>query len=362
MTVMERHVLFFLCVCLTFPAFAQEVNHQRDEFYAVAEHFEKLGKLFRQSTERAAPAVVNIQVTQNRSVGGRGVRSLKMPVEESGSGIVATIDQKQVILTNRHVIEEAERDAIQILTYDRRILVPANIVSNEDFDIAVIEVAEKLPLSAQLGDSDQVFVGDIILAIGNPFGLDRSVSMGVISAVGRRNVPGTAGSVPRIGFFQTDAAVNPGSSGGMLLNLRGEVIGVLTAIATQGGKNEGVAFAMPINAVLRIAEQLVQKGTAVKPYMGFAPEMVSSEDRRRLTIDRFIGAKIKNIAPDTPAEQSGLKVGDIILTFNDTEVEDDIHILYLVALSEIDKPVILRINRGGEILNVKVTPVAQLSR
>ena len=359
---MERYVLIFLCVCLTFSAVAQEGDRQCEEFCATAEHFEKLSKLFRQSAELAAPAVVNIQVTQNRPVGGRGTRSPKMPAEESGSGMIATIAQKQVILTNRHVIEEADRDAVQILTHDRRILVPTKIVSNEDFDIAVIEVAEKLPPSAQFGDSNQVMVGDIVLAVGNPFGLDRSVSMGIISAVGRRNVPGTGGLVPRVGFFQTDAAINPGSSGGVLLTLRGEVIGIVTAIATQGGRNEGVAFVMPINDVLRVAEQLVRTGTAVKPYMGFAPEMVSFEDRRKLAMDRFIGAKIKNIAPDTPAERAGLKVGDVVLAFNGTEVEDDLHVLHLVALSEIDKPVVLRINRNGEILTITVTPIAQLSR
>jgi serine protease Do len=187
--------------------------------------------------------------------------------------------------------------------------------------------------------------------------------MGIISAVGRRDVPGSAGLAPRIDFFQTDAAVNPGSSGGMLLNLRGEVVGILTAIATQSGGNEGVAFVMPINAVLRIAEQLVKTETVVKPHIGFGLEStISSEDRRRLGMNRFIGARIGSIESGTPAAQAGLKAGDVILKFGTTEVEDRLHVIHLVAQSEIDKPVVLQINRNGERLNVTVTPAAQLSR
>jgi serine protease Do len=359
---MERFFLLFWCVCLTVPVVAQDGDRQRDELHAAAEHFEKLGKLFRQCTEQAAPAVVNIRVTQTRPSGTRGTRPPSM-TEESGSGIIATIAQKQVILTNRHVIEEAERGALQILTHDRKLLTPTNITTNEDFDIAVIEVAEKLPLSARFGDSDQVQVGDVVLAIGNPFGLDRSASMGIISAVGRRKVPGAAGSVPRVGFFQTDAAINPGSSGGMLLNLRGEAIGMITAIATQGGGSEGVAFVMPINAVLRIAEQLVQKGAVVKPYAGFNFEQtISLEERRNLGIDRLIGAKIKGVSSDSPAAQAGLTVGDVILAYNNTEVEDDLHVTHLVIQSEIGKPAVLRINRNGELLDVTIIPAEQLSR
>jgi len=204
---MERFLLFFLCVCLVVSAVAQGENRQHEVFDAVAEHcdfeyFERLGNLFRQSAELATPAVVSIRVTRNQSI-SRGTPA--RPVE--GSGIIATIAQKQVILTNRHVVERAEPSSIEILTHDRRLLTITGILGNEDFDIAVIEVDEELPKSVQFGDSDQVRVGDIVLAVGNPFGLDRSVSKGIISAVGRRNVPGTSGSAPRVDFFQTDAAV-----------------------------------------------------------------------------------------------------------------------------------------------------------
>ena len=358
---MERYLLCFLCLCLTVPTFAQDGTTQRVEHHTAAvEHFEKLGTLFRHSAEQAIPAVVSIRVTRTRAIG----RSTPFRVSEEGSGIVATIADRQVILTNRHVIEEAERGSIEIMTHDRRLLTLTRFFANADFDVAIIEVAETLPQSAVFGNSDQVRVGDIVLAIGNPFGLDRSVSMGIISAMGRREVPGATISAPRIDFFQTDAAINPGSSGGMLLNLRGEVIGVVTAIATQGGRNEGVAFVMPINGVLRIAEQLVRTGTVVRPYIGF--NFVSDgnfpmEDRRPLGIDRLIGARIHTVFSNSPAERAGLEVGDVVLMFGNTEVENDTHILHLIAQSEIDEPVVLRINREGEILDVTVTPIRFLS-
>ena len=358
---MKRIATFFLFACLTVSAFAQ--NEKGESSAAVEEHFEKLGVLFRQSAERVAPAVVNICVLQNRAV-GRANRSPKTPV--AGSGIVVTIAQKQVILTNRHVIGDAS--SVMILTHDRRILTPVKMASNEDFDLAILEVSEKLPCSAPFGNSEHVRTGDLVLAIGNPLELDRSLSMGVISAVGRRRVPNAGNSAPLIDFFQTDAAINPGSSGGALLNLRGEVIGIVTAIATQGGGNEGIAFVIPINAVLRIAEQLVQNGRVTKPYIGcnFDPDFSqltsSFDERQKLGIERFIGAKILTVAPNTPAEQAGLKSGDVILTFGNTEVEDDFHIIHLVAQSEIGKPVILQINRNREELKMTVTPQAHLSR
>ena len=366
---MNRLTAFFLFVCLTATVFAQDTERQRAEFLATAEHFDKLSTLFRQSIELVSPSAVSIRVTrtQNRPVGRGGSRStretIRETIEELGGGIVATIADKPVILTNRHIVAEAEQNPTLILTHDRSVLTPTKITMNADFDLAVIEVAESLLQSVSFGDSDKVRVGDIVLAIGDPFGLERSVSMGIISAVGRRDVPGAGNVAPRVDFFQTDAAVNPGSSGGMLINLRGEVIGILTAIATEGGGNDGVAFVMPINVALRIAEQLVQKEVVVRPYIGcrFDPAF-SLEERRRLGIDRFIGAKINTVDPDTPAAQAGLRAGDVILTFNHTEVEDGLHIIHLVAQSEIAKPVVLRVIRDGEMLSITITPTEQLSR
>lgn len=354
----------FLSTSFTAPPAAQEQTVTQEQLLAAAEPFAKLNDLLCRCAEYAAPVVVHIRITQVRSVNpGRTSRTTKMQVEESGSGIIASISGKQVILTNRHVVEGMEPKNMQILTGKRQILSPVNIILNEDFDIAVIEIKETLPQSAAFGNSDQVRTGEFVLAAGNPFGLERSISLGIISAVQRRNVPNTGTAPPRVPFFQTDAAVNPGSSGGPLFNLRGEVIGMTTAIATQSGGNEGIAFAMPAKILLRIAKQLIETGTVMKPFIGFGFDPVFSlAERKNLGIDRLIGAKIKSLEPDGPAEKAGLKTGDVVIEFNGTEVEDDAHIVNLVAEIESEKSVPLKINRSGKIMNINVTPVLQLSR
>jgi serine protease Do len=337
---------------------------ERRQLISVAEPFERLSEVFRLSTELVGKSVVHIEATQFKSVNpSRSGRSIKMQVEESGSGIVVTVSGKQVILTNRHVVGGIELSAVKILTHDRRLLTPNKITTNEDFDLAVIEVSETLPVSVLFGDSNGVRVGDMILVMGSPFGLDRSVSMGIVSAVNRRDIPSSSGQTPRVGFFQTDAAVNPGSSGGPMFNLHGEVLGLVTAIATQGGGSDGVAFVLPGKYVLRVAEQLVRDGSVVKPYIGagFDPDF-RSEKRKELGLDRQIGARILRLVPDSPASQTGLCVGDVILSFDGNEVEDDVHVINLVAQSEIDKPVKLIIFRDGQNTELSVTPSAQISR
>ncbi|MDR2439521.1 MAG: trypsin-like peptidase domain-containing protein [Planctomycetaceae bacterium] len=359
-----RFILLFVLLCYTAALPAQDRETLRRNLQTASAPFERLSEVFRSSVEFANPIIVHIEATQIKSVNpGRSGRMVKMQVEESGSGIIVDIADKQIILTNRHVVEGIELDSIKVQTYDRRLLTPVRILTNEDFDLAVMEVAEKMPYSADLGDSDRVQVGDIVLAVGSPFGLDRSVSMGIIGAVNRRNIPATNGITPKIGFFQTDAAINPGSSGGPLLNLRGEIIGLVTAIATQGGGDDGVAFVLPIKLILRIAEQLVRNGTAVKPHigLGFDPEF-NAEKRKKLGIDRQIGARINRVVPETPSAQIGLRVGDVILSFNGTEVEDDTHIVHLVALTEINKPVKITINREGNNMDLSITPSVQISR
>ncbi|MDR3182438.1 MAG: S1C family serine protease, partial [Planctomycetaceae bacterium] len=261
------------------------------------------------------------------------------------------------------VVAGIDTDSIQILTKDRYSLKAVGVSANEDFDIAVIETEGKIPPPVKFGNSDDLAAGDIILALGSPFGLERSLSLGIISAVGRRYIPGGGAATPRVSFLQVDAAVNPGSSGGPMLNLNGEVIGLQTAIATQSGGNEGVAFIMPVKTVLRVAEQLVKTGSVVRPYIGCGFDAsFSMDDRRRLGIDRLIGSRLKTIEPNGPASQAELKTGDVIVSFNGTEIEEDSHIVLLVAEAEIGKPVPLKVNRNGQTLDITLTPETQLSR
>jgi serine protease Do len=324
----------------------------------------ELSDTIRQSAAAVMPSVVHIQVSQIRNASsGRQNRSMKIQVEETGSGIVADIAGKTVILTNRHVVADAEPRSVLIIAADRKILTAKKISANEEFDVAVIEVENFDSKSVVFGDSDKVQVGDLVLAIGSPFGLERSLSLGIISATNRREIPGTGAATPLVPFFQVDAAVNPGSSGGPLLNLKGEVFGLQTAIATQGGGNEGVAFVTPIKTVKRVAEQLVKTGGVVKAFVGVGFDATFSlDDRRDLGIDKLIGAKIKSIDPNGPASRANLKNGDVILTFNNIEVEDDRHFVLLVSESEIGKPISLAINRNGQTSEKTITPVEQISR
>lgn len=378
----EIRPAFLFCKCLCILCFASfllgqdrtESNDRaalRRELAKAAEPFEKLGEVFRLSVELAGPAIVHIETSQVKSVhptkaAGRDVR---MQVEETGSGVIAKIGGKTVILTNRHVVDELPIDSVRIRTQNRRQLTPKRIRTNEDFDLALIELAitgqedgDDLP-TIDLGDSDKVRIGDPILVVGSPFGLERSVSMGIVGAVARRRIPSAPAHTSLAGFIQIDAAVNPGSSGGPMLNLRGEVVGLVTAIATQSGTNDGIAFVTPINAVLRIARQLVESEVALRPYIGvgFDPafDLVA---HRRLGLDRLIGARVSRVLPDSPADRAGLQKDDIVLKLDATEIEDDAHLIQRVAQCEIDRPVSLTIFRNDKIQTLSITPSSQISR
>ena len=319
----------------------------------------------RKAVEIAGPSVVHIESKQIKTVPStRNSRGTKMQVEESGSGIIADIDGKRIVLTNRHVVEGVPLDAITILTKDRHLLTPTLVLTNADFDVAAVVVAEEGLTSARFADSAEV--GDSILTIGSPFGLEQSVSKGIVSATNRRRVPASAGlAPPRVGFYQIDAAVNPGSSGGPMLNLQGEVVGVITAIATQGGGSEGVAFAIPAKTVLKIVRQLVKDGIVMRPYVGLVfdtAEVFGPAEHRKIGLDRLIGVRINKVEPNSPASQAGLQANDIILAVDDTEMEDDVHFVEHIAQSDIDSTISLRIFRSGQTLTVSITLGSQISR
>ncbi len=365
-----RDLLRFLTIIVCAVGFSEiqaqssERDSLRRQLAQAAAPFEELGNVIRLSVELAGPSIVHIESKQLRALQPNGAtgRSIQMEVEESGSGIVVKIAKKNVILTNRHVVEGIELASIKIQTHDRRRLTPTKVRTNADFDLAVVEVAEETPPPALLDESDRIQVGQIILAVGSPFGLDRSVSMGIVSATNRRRIPAATGQTPIVGFFQIDAAVNPGSSGGPMLNLRGEVVGMITAIATQGGGHEGVAFVLPMKIIKGVAEQLVRDGIVMKPFIGLGFEADFDESQHKaLGLDRMVGAKISHIAPDSPASQAGLQIGDVLLKLGDTEIEDDIHVVDYVARSIIDQAVPFQVLRDGRTIGGNITPAGKIS-
>ncbi|HKY07743.1 MAG TPA: PDZ domain-containing protein, partial [Candidatus Binatia bacterium] len=205
--------------------------------------------------------------------------------------------------------------------------------------------------AANFGDSDTLEVGEWVVAIGNPFGLDSTVTSGIVSAKGRH-----IGQGPYDNFIQTDASINPGNSGGPLLNLRGEVVGINTAIFSRTGGNIGIGFAIPINLVKELLPQLRGKGKVVRGYLGVLIQKVTPEIAESLGMEKSQGALVANVSKDGPAEKAGVKVGDVIVEFDGKEVRDSGDLPIIVARTPVDKKVRMKVLRDKKetILNVAV--------
>ncbi|MFN9912716.1 MAG: S1C family serine protease, partial [Pirellulaceae bacterium] len=202
----------------------------------------------------------------------------------------------------------AANSAIKVETHDRVRLEVMQVWSDSATDIAVMEVAGRQMLPARLGDSRQVEIGDFVFAVGSPFGLNHSVTYGIISAKGRRNLELGARAIEIQDFFQTDAAINPGNSGGPLMNYRGEVIGINTAIASNSGGNEGIGFSIPINLVMDVARRLVTHGELHRGYLGVVMDnQFDATKAQRIGLSNTRGALIKAVKPGSPAEAAGLR-------------------------------------------------------
>jgi serine protease Do len=254
-----------------------------------------------------------------------------------GSGFI--IDGDGSILTNNHVVENASKIVVK-LSDDQEY--EAKVVGRDQkTDIAIIRIEGKPNLpAASLGDSDNLEVGEWVVAIGNPFGLDSTVTSGIVSAKGRH-----IGQGPYDNFIQTDASINPGNSGGPLINLRGEVIGINTAIFSRTGGNIGIGFAIPINLVKELLPQLRGKGKVTRGYLGVLIQKVTPEIAESLGLDKAYGALVANVSKDGPADKAGVKVGDVIVEFDGKEVKDSGDLPILVARTAVDKKARLKVLR-----------------
>jgi serine protease Do len=264
-----------------------------------------------------------------------------------GSGFV--IDADGSILTNNHVVENAQKIVVK-LSDDQEY--EAKVVGRDPkTDIAVIKINSKIGLTAaSLGDSDKLEVGEWVMAIGNPFGLDSTVTSGIVSAKGRH-----IGQGPYDNFIQTDASINPGNSGGPLLNLRGEVVGINTAIFSRSGGNIGIGFAIPINLVKELLPQLRGKGKVTRGYLGVLIQKVTPEIAESLGIDKPRGALVANVSKDGPAEKAGVKVGDVIVEFDGKEIRESGDLPIVVARTPIDRKVRMKVLRDKKDLQLTVT-------
>jgi serine protease Do/serine protease DegQ len=262
-----------------------------------------------------------------------------------GSGVI--IDKRGLVLTNFHVVKGA--DEILIRLSDKREYRGQILGTDPKTDLAVVKFHPDQEITvASLGNSDALRVGEWAIAIGNPFGLDQTVTVGVISATGRSDV----GIATYENFIQTDASINPGNSGGPLVNLKGQVIGINTAIVAAG---QGIGFAIPINMVKRVVDQLVDKGKVVRGWLGVALQPLSPDLAQSLGLAGTNGAVVGSTITGSPAAQAGLQQGDVIIAYDSTPVDDYRHVQRLVAETRVGKSVTLQIVRKKQKMDVAIT-------
>jgi len=258
-----------------------------------------------------------------------------------GSGFI--ISEDGYILTNNHVIEDA--DEIIVRMRDRKELVAEVIGSDPRTDIALLKIeAEDLP-TVKIGKSSDLKVGQWVIAIGEPFGLDYTVTHGIVSALGRSLPDDTY--VP---FIQTDVSINPGNSGGPLFNLDGEVVGINSQIYSKSGGSMGLSFSIPIDIAMNITQQLRENGEVNRGFLGVQVQEVTSELSESFGLEKPIGALIGEVYPDTPAEKAKLEAGDVILEFNGKSIIKSADLPPIVGVSPINKPLKIKILRQGKVL------------
>ena len=319
---------------------------------------------FTRVAEHATPAVVNISTVSTKRRGPSPLMKHfsndprfrdffdrffegapdRRPQTSLGTGVI--IDGAGHVLTNNHVIKDADEITVKLASKQE---FKARVVgSDPKTDVAVLQVmgAKDLP-ALPLGDSDRLRVGQWALAIGNPFGLEHSLAVGVISATGRSEIGITALE----NFIQTDASINPGNSGGPLLNIRGEVVGLNTAIVAAG---QGIGFAIPINLARKIAGELVAKGKITRGWLGVSFQTVTPDLARSLGLPRKDGVVIGRVMPRSPAEAAGLKPGDLVLSLDGKTITDPGQADGLVADLEVGSEVEIAIRRGKEAKTLRL--------
>lgn len=270
----------------------------------------------------------------------RGIPAQPRVVEGLGSGVI--ISENGYILTNAHVVEGQGK--VMVRLHDGREFEAAEVKTDPKTDLALVRIDGAKDLKAAvLGDSDRVQVGDWVVALGQPFGLEGTVTAGIVSAKGRG-----LGIAARENFIQTDAAINPGNSGGPLVNLEGEVIGINTAISTRSGGYQGVGFAIPSNLAKWVAERLAADGVVRRGYLGVAIQLIDANLAEQLGVESKSGVVVTEVFPQTPAEEAGLKSGDVILSFDGKPVSSPNELQGLVEEASLDQRHKLEIVRDGK--------------
>jgi Do/DeqQ family serine protease len=328
----------------------------------------KLGNSFAPIVQKVIPSVVQVDVTgksgNGRSLGssdmqdqlrrffGRGFQipeQPEMPNQKAlGSGVIISADG--YILTNNHVVENSK--TIQVTLSDGRKLSGKVIGTDPQTDVALLKIDATDLQPVTLADSDSAQVGDLVLAIGDPFGIGTTVTEGIISAKNRTRV--TSGDADE-DFIQTDAAINPGNSGGALVDIEGRLIGINTSILSRSGGNQGIGFAVPANLCRWVADSLITKGKVERGYLGVHIQTLTPELAKAFKSNRAQGAVVIDVSPNSAAEQAGFKSGDVVVEFNNRPIESADQLKLQVAETPPGSAIPVQVDRNGQVMSFNVT-------
>ncbi|OZI41764.1 trypsin-like peptidase domain-containing protein [Bordetella genomosp. 4] len=317
------------------------------------------------AVSRATPAVVNVYTSKHVNVpvvplpedpilrqlfGQVPGLSRRQASTSLGSGVI--VSSEGYVLTNYHVVEAA--DAIEVALADGRAGTAKVVGADPDTDLAVLKLADNLrPLPvAVLATDRSLHVGDVVLAIGNPFGVGQTTTQGIVSALGRNGL----GINTYENFIQTDAAINPGNSGGALIDTQGNLVGINAAIYSETGGSLGIGFAIPVDTARKIMEEIIKTGAVRRGWLGIEPQDITPDLARAFSLPANTkGVVIAGVIRDGPAGKSGLRVGDIVQTVDDAEVQDTMTLLRLIAALPPGEKATLGVMRGGKLRDMSVT-------
>jgi serine protease Do len=327
----------------------------------------KTGRAMAEVAEAVKPTVVNISTTKTEKLSDMEMspffndpffrrffddrfRHRETPRRRKsvslGSGVIISSDG--YILTNNHVIKNA--DKIKVMLSDKREFLGTVIGNDPKTDLSVIKIKADGLSSIPLGNSDNLKVGEIVFAIGNPYGLSQTITMGIVSAVGRANV----GIADYEDFIQTDAAINPGNSGGALINVKGELAGINTAIFSTSGGYQGIGFAIPSNMVKVVMNSLIERGRVIRGWLGVSIQSITPELAQQFQLKKDFGTLVANVVENSPAEKAGLMRGDVIIEFGGKEVNEPYHLRNIVASTLPGEEIDVKVIRDGEIIDLSV--------
>jgi len=359
LTRLVASLLLFLSLGLVLPVPVRADISDKD----ATELLTKLGDAMAKIAERVTPAVVNISTTRTvkapanpffndpffkRFFGERSDGGQKRKVASLGSGFIATSDG--YIITNNHVIEGAE-DIVVKLANNKEPYKAKVIGMDSRTDVAVIKIDENNLPTIPWGNSDKIRPGEIILAVGNPFGLSHSITMGIVSAIGREGM----GISDYENFIQTDAAINPGNSGGPLVNVKGEVIGVTNAIFSTSGGYQGIGFAIPSNMVKNVMDSIISQGKVVRGWLGVQIQPLTAELAKQFGLKDDNGVLLVDVTEGGPAAKAGMKGGDVVVEYDGKKINEPYHFKNMVAETKPGQQVPVKIIREGNLLTANVT-------